>query len=133
MLKRVDHCESAKTAEERRRRKQLAASTVEDDIGVSAKSLQLEQIRSMARRTTEHSEDALQEEHANVPLLIHCHGANFTQTTLEGGPFGSSRTWFTPNYETSSSSAVESSDSSQHDDDDAANLLLALSKSNVAS
>jgi len=48
MLKRVEPCESGKTAEGRRVRKELAVSTVEDDIGVSAKSLQIEQIRSLA-------------------------------------------------------------------------------------
>lgn len=51
MLKRVEPCESAKTAEGRRVRKELAVSTVEDDIGVSAKSLQMEQIRSLAMHT----------------------------------------------------------------------------------
>lgn len=49
-LKRVEPCEAAKTAEGRRHRKEMAISTVEDDIGVSAKSLQLDQIRSMALR-----------------------------------------------------------------------------------
>jgi hypothetical protein len=62
MLKRVEPCESAKTAEGRRVRKELAVSTVEDDIGVSAKSLQLEQIRSMAFQ----SEDIP----SQIPLVI---------------------------------------------------------------
>ena len=35
MLKRVEPCESAKTAEGRRVRKELAIFTVEEDIGVS--------------------------------------------------------------------------------------------------
>ena len=50
MLKRVEPCESAKTAEGRRVRKELAIFTVEEDIGVSPKSLQMEQIRSLAMR-----------------------------------------------------------------------------------
>lgn len=50
MLKRVEPCESAKTAEGRRVRKELAIFTVEEDIGVSPKSLQMEQIRSLALR-----------------------------------------------------------------------------------
>jgi len=49
-LKRVEPCEGAKTAEGRRHRKEMAISTVEDEIGVSARSLQLEQIRTSALR-----------------------------------------------------------------------------------
>jgi hypothetical protein len=49
-LKRVEPCEGAKTAEGRRQRKEKAIFTVEEDIGVSAKSLQMEQIRSLALR-----------------------------------------------------------------------------------
>lgn len=51
MLKRVEPCESAKTAEGRRVRKEMAIFTVEEDIGVSPKTLQMEQIRSLATRT----------------------------------------------------------------------------------
>jgi HSF-type DNA-binding len=47
-LHRVEPCESSKTAEGRRARKELAVSTVEEDIGVDAKTLQLEQIQAMA-------------------------------------------------------------------------------------
>jgi len=50
MLKRVEPCESAKTAEGRRVRKEMAIFTVEEDIGVSPKTLQMEQIRSLAMR-----------------------------------------------------------------------------------
>lgn len=49
-LKRVEPCETAKTTEGRRQRKELAKHTVEQDIGISAKSLQQEQIRSLALR-----------------------------------------------------------------------------------
>ena len=52
-LKRVEPCEGAKTAEGRRQRKELAIFTVEEDIGVSAKTLQMDQIRSMALRGNE--------------------------------------------------------------------------------
>lgn len=56
-LKRVEPCEGAKTAEGRRHRKEMAISTVEEDIGVSARSLQLEQIRTSVLQ--EHSADQL--------------------------------------------------------------------------
>lgn len=49
-LKRVEPCDAAKTAESRRERKELAIHTVEEDLGVSARTLQVEQIRSMALR-----------------------------------------------------------------------------------
>ena len=67
LLKRVEPCESAKTAEGRRVRKELAVSTVEDDIGVSAKSLQLDQIRAMAFPPEEIV--------PRIPLVVHCHAA----------------------------------------------------------
>lgn len=50
LLKRVEPCESQKTAEARRVRKELALHTVEEDLGVNAKTLQLDQIRSLALR-----------------------------------------------------------------------------------
>jgi len=50
MLRRVEPCEAAKTAEGRRERKEQAIHTVEEDLGVSAKTLQMEQIRAMAVR-----------------------------------------------------------------------------------
>lgn len=74
-LKRVEPCESAKTAEGRRVRKELAVSTVEDDIGVSAKSLQLEQIRAMALRSTtmdDHHHVSAAVAHNDIPLVVHC-------------------------------------------------------------
>jgi len=70
MLKRVEPCESAKTAEGRRVRKELAVSTVEDDIGVSAKSLQLEQIRSLAMRTDDGN--LADDTSPPIPLLVNC-------------------------------------------------------------
>lgn len=65
MLKRVEPCESAKTAEGRRVRKELAIFTVEEDIGVSPKTLQMEQIRSLAMRAG--VEDLVQD-----PSLLPC-------------------------------------------------------------
>jgi hypothetical protein len=53
LLKRVEPCEEAKTAEGRRVRKEQAIHTVEEDLGVNAKSLQLDQIRAMALRLTD--------------------------------------------------------------------------------
>ena len=53
LLKRVEPCETAKTAEGRRVRKEQAIHTVEEDLGVNAKTLQLDQIRAMALRLTE--------------------------------------------------------------------------------
>ena len=64
-LKRVEPCEGAKTAEGRRHRKEMAISTVEDDIGVSARSLQLEQIRTSALR--DHETDHLLQ---SIPHLL---------------------------------------------------------------
>ena len=50
LLRRVEPNESAKTTEGRRVRKELAIHTVEEDLGVSAKTLQMEQIQSLAHR-----------------------------------------------------------------------------------
>lgn len=47
-LRRVEPDEDAKTVEGRRLRKALAIHTVEEDIGLNSKTLQLDQIRSMA-------------------------------------------------------------------------------------
>jgi hypothetical protein len=49
-LRRVEPCETAKTVEGRRQRKELALHTVEEDIGLNSKTLQMDQIRSMAIR-----------------------------------------------------------------------------------
>jgi hypothetical protein len=50
LLKRVEPCEAAKTAEGRRVRKELAIHTVEEDLGVSTKTLQMDHIRALAFR-----------------------------------------------------------------------------------
>ena len=49
-LRRVEPDEVAKTVEGRRLRKELAIHTVEEDIGLNSKTLQMGQIRSMAVR-----------------------------------------------------------------------------------
>ena len=49
-LRRVEPNEVAKTVEGRRLRKELAIYTVEEDIGLNSKTLQMDQIRSMAIR-----------------------------------------------------------------------------------
>ena len=49
-LRRVEPDEVAKTVEGRRLRKELAIHTVEEDIGLNSKALQMGQIRSMAVR-----------------------------------------------------------------------------------
>jgi hypothetical protein len=53
LLKRVEPNETAKTVEGRRVRKEQAIHTVEEDLGVNAKSLQMDQIRAMALRLTD--------------------------------------------------------------------------------
>lgn len=61
MLKRVEPTESSKTAEGRRVRKEEAASTVED-IGINTRTIQLEQIRTLAAQGL----DNKQQEQAKV-------------------------------------------------------------------
>ena len=46
-LKRVDNGESVKTSEGRRERKELALSTIEDDLGVSAQFIALHQLHTL--------------------------------------------------------------------------------------
>ncbi|KAG7354225.1 HSF-type DNA-binding protein [Nitzschia inconspicua] len=52
-LRRVEPNETTKTVEGRRQRKELALHTVEEDIGLDTKTLQMDQIRSMAIRGEE--------------------------------------------------------------------------------
>lgn len=55
-LKRVEPYEGAQTAEGRRHRKEMAICTAEEDIGVSARSLELERIRTSVQhdQSTDH-------------------------------------------------------------------------------
>ena len=130
MLKRVEPCESAKTVEGRRVRKELAVSTVEDDIGVSAKSLQLEQIRSMALRKDENGDTCSYSSDTTpqIPLVVHCHGVNSTTTTIMGGIMPKNDyAWLSVTSSSAESSEAES------DNQSAANLLLMLSKTTNSS
>lgn len=132
MLKRVEPCESAKTAEGRRVRKELAVNTVEEDIGVSAKSLQLEQIRSMALRRDDDGESSYSSDMTpKTPLVVHCHGANSTTITTFVMPT-SDGSWVSIASNSAemsiTSNSAESSDT-ETDKESAANLLLMLSKS----
>ena len=52
LLKRVDPCPEAKTAEGRRVRKEEAAHTVECDIGVDPKNIQMDHLKFIARTET---------------------------------------------------------------------------------
>jgi len=49
-LKRVEPCELQKTAEGRRQRKEMAMHTVEEDLKIDPKTMQLEQIHSLGRK-----------------------------------------------------------------------------------
>lgn len=117
-LKRVEPCETAKTAEGRRCRKELAIHTVEEGIGINAKSLQLEQIRSMALR----GEDVLLGQTVLPPLNI------------EGPPIPR-EVHIPTDSSTASYSGTDSRDSTTAMFEDiestnAANVLLMLSKPN---
>jgi HSF-type DNA-binding len=118
-LKRVEPCESAKTAEGRRVRKELAVSTVEEDIGVSAKTLQLEQMQTLALRDLESGFPP-----SLVPSVVHCDPKQ-NLSSLALLPLTSSITW----GETIDNAVSDNSDN----DDDAAYLLMMLSKSNARS
>lgn len=50
LLRRMEPCDQAKTAEMRRARKELAINTIEKDFGVSAKTLQLQQLGDLSNR-----------------------------------------------------------------------------------
>lgn len=56
MLKRIEPCDTAKTAEGRRVRKEEAASTIED-IGISTRSVEMEQTHQIACKVTESIND----------------------------------------------------------------------------
>ena len=154
MLKRVEPCESAKTAEGRRVRKEMAIFTVEEDIGVSPKSLQMEQIRSLATRAgveeiikdislmprpMHRSGDGIPQ---GVPSEVHCHHNTpppsfpSLSTLRRVSSLGSSRLAPSPSQMSSvSHSECPPQDQSGDPDDNvsAANLLLMLSKGGSSS
>jgi hypothetical protein len=123
MLKRVEPCESGKTAEGRRVRKELAIHTVEEDLGVNAKTLQMEQIRSLATRAGENCvvDTSL---FPSVPMEIH-----YTQSAGAHSVSSASND-DQPDLasESADSSSSESSPPSDDESTSAANLLLLLSK-----
>jgi HSF-type DNA-binding len=75
-LKRVEPCESVKTSEGRRVRKELAMSTIEEDLGVSAQSIQLQQFYVISEERPKIAADELftvqPPIHINTPYLEHC-------------------------------------------------------------
>jgi len=118
-LKRVEPCESAKTSEGRRVRKELAVSTVEDEIGVSGKILQLEHMRHLLQQDLELGIVPNQ-----IPLVVHCSPEQSQPSALR--PLASPMSW-----SASDDHAVSDNSSLSDNDDDAANLLMMLSKSTV--
>lgn len=119
LLRRVEPCESAKTSEGRRERKELAIHTVEEDLGVSAKTLQKEQIRTLVERgCLDESFDAIQ-----VPPEI-----RFPELKSVSCPRRVSSTGSALNQidymDNHRSACIESSS----DEEGAATLLLRLSK-----
>ena len=152
MLKRVEPCESAKTAEGRRVRKEMAIFTVEEDIGVSPKSLQMEQIQSLATRAggveSILKDISLMPRPVNdsdyaappVPTEVHCHhmaappAFPSLSSSRRVSSTGSSRLPSSPTdhyLSSASNSHCPSQDQSGDPGDniDAANLLLMLSSS----
>ena len=149
MLKRVEPCESAKTAEGRRVRKEMAIFTVEEDIGVSPKTLQMEQIQSLATRAggvaSIIKDISLMPRPVNdsdyaappVPTEVHCHHSAAApafpslSSSRRVSSTGSSRPPSSPidHMSSTSNSACPSQDQSGDPEDniDAANLLLMLS------
>jgi len=144
LLRRVEPCETAKTVEGRRERKEQAIHTVEEDLGVNAKSLQMEQIRAMAV----HGQDIMLHHHHSADADASSSGL-IDPTTTAGAPphFGGSKHPIgrtvsvetgqaTPStivadvpYSSLLSSSSRANISALEDNADAANLLLMLSKS----
>eukprot|EP00549_Striatella_unipunctata_P021843 CAMPEP_0118721348 /NCGR_PEP_ID=MMETSP0800-20121206/30670_1 /TAXON_ID=210618 ORGANISM="Striatella unipunctata, Strain CCMP2910" /NCGR_SAMPLE_ID=MMETSP0800 /ASSEMBLY_ACC=CAM_ASM_000638 /LENGTH=166 /DNA_ID=CAMNT_0006629197 /DNA_START=92 /DNA_END=592 /DNA_ORIENTATION=- len=141
--------ETAKTAEGRRARKEQAVSTVEDDIGVSAKSLQLEQIRSMALRNhdgqhppmTSQPQTTTTGEYLTamppIPMIVHCHHPASTSPLTPPLPpanihaLPTSTVWSSESHSESESSFGSNTDEAWNgggSPTDAANLLLMLSR-----
>jgi len=124
MLKRVEPCESAKTAEGRRLRKEEATHTVAD-IGVSTHDLQIEHIRQLAAKTAVSSDDESHSEMlttntSRIPAFVHCEQDVDNDTTSSTQIFPQSPKNEKPILEMSSTYPTT---------DDAANLLIMFSKS----
>lgn len=123
-LKRVEPCELQKTAEGRRMRKEMAMQKVEGDLKINPKTLQLEQIQSMARKEsrglTRHLNPKLL---SSIPLEI-----AFSHAML---PHHASDNVVSDDTQSRSSSSSTSTLERQETDEDstgAANLLLLLSR-----
>jgi hypothetical protein len=126
LLKRVEPCETAKTVEGRRHRKELAKHTVEEDIGVNAKTLQLEQIRSMALRddavliSGPFGGSLLPKPQPPIPMEVHL------ATDASSAEVDSySRTGFSGQEDTSDAGSFSHEDTASTS---AANVLLMLSR-----
>ena len=113
LLRRVEPCETAKTTEGRRVRKELAIHTVEEDLGVSAKTLQMDQIRSMMAQRGDSCEAVSSLLPPGMPMEIHC-------TTSKKRRCSS--------MDSCSSVPEVVTEASSSDEESAANLLLNLSK-----
>jgi Heat shock transcription factor len=123
LLKRVEPCDESKTAEGRRLRKEEATHTIED-IGINAHSLQMEQIRQLATRGTEISDDDNHDcsnfKPPCLPQFVHL------KSELDAHSLSCSST---PSLAYSDLSLETDGASYPTTDDDAANLLIMFSKS----
>lgn len=123
LLKRVEPCDESKTAEGRRLRKEEATHTIED-IGINAHTLQMEQIRQLATKATEISDD----DNNDYPRFISASLPQFVHVTSELDSQSLSCS-STPSLACSDLSLENERVSYPTTDDDAANLLILFSKS----
>ncbi len=130
MLKRVEPCDTAKTAEGRRVRKEEAANTVED-IGINTRAIQMEQIRQLAMKAAESSDDEscskAQAISPPIPSFVNC--AHETESTSsESTPCLMLPSPLSPKpHDQNRNTSIENNYSTSTDD--AANLLIMFSKS----
>ena len=135
LLRRVEPCEAAKTAEGRRLRKEEATHTVAD-IGVSTRAIQAEQIRQMAVKAAESSSDddedheVISFSHAPpIPSIVHCHKTTeATNFTLPAVP-AKAVSYVSSDMDVAEEETKTEVSSTYPTTDDAANLLLLFSKS----
>lgn len=126
-LKRIEPSDISRTAEGRRIRKEEAANTVKD-IGISTRTLQLDQIRNLALQkpaetltssaiTFPLATTVGPISSSQVPMIVHCHVPSISYET------------FPSSLASTNDHHVDASATTNHSADDAANLLLMLSKS----
>ena len=127
MLKRVEPCEAAKTAEGRRLRKEEATHTVEG-IGAGTCDLQVEQIRQLAANAVESSDDESAEMLATStpPIPAFVHWAQDIDNELTTSSTSPSFDFSPPNPK--SEKPIFEMSSAYPTTDDAANLLMMFSK-----